>query len=324
MTVAAIVVEGLTKRYGSLVAVDHVSFEVGDEEIFGFLGPNGAGKTTTIRILATLTDPTEGRAVVAGHDVRARREKVREAIGMVFQDPTLDDRLTAEENLLFHGMLYGMSAGEVRRRATPLLELVGLAERRRSLVRTFSGGMKRRLELVRGLIHRPRVLFLDEPTVGLDPQTRAQIWQHVTQLSREEGVAVFMTTHYMEEAEYCRRIAIMDHGRLVTLDTPERLKAGLGHEVLALTLADERTADDVAASVPEGRVERDGTRLRVVADDAAELLAEVSRRVGGRLQAAEIRRPTLDDVFLALTGREIREADATARDAMRQARRMYR
>ena len=175
----AIEVEGLIKTYGPVTAVDGINFTVDRQEVFGFLGPNGAGKTTTIKILATLLNPTAGQARIGGYDVTRDREQVRRLIGMVFQDPTLDERLTANENLLFHGMLYGLSASDVKERAIPLMDMVGLADRASSLVRTYSGGMKRRLELVRGLIHRPTVLFLDEPTVGLDPQTRAQIWTHI-------------------------------------------------------------------------------------------------------------------------------------------------
>jgi ABC-2 type transport system ATP-binding protein len=312
--VNAIEVEDLVKRYGALTAVDHITFQVGRQEIFGFLGPNGAGKTTTIRMLATLTEPTAGKARVGGHDVRTHRDEVRRKIGMVFQDTTLDDRLTAHENLLFHGLLYGLSAREVRLRAQPLLEMVGLGDRAQSLVRTFSGGMKRRLELVRGLLHAPEVLFLDEPTVGLDPQTR----EHVLSLSREQGVTIFMTTHYMEEAEYCHRIAIMDHGRIVALDTPAGLKAEIGEELLTLECDDEafarRLSEDLAAL---GGTEWQGRTVRLAARDVASLLPQVAQRAGAHLARAEIHRPTLDDVFLHLTGREIREETVSPREAWR-------
>jgi ABC-2 type transport system ATP-binding protein len=310
----AIEVASLVKRFGSVTAVDGISFSVAPQEIFGFLGPNGAGKTTTIKILATLLKPTAGVARIAGWDVTRDRERVREAIGMVFQDTTLDDRLTAEENLLFHGMLYGMRAAEVRRRALALLELVGLADRAKSLVRTYSGGMKRRLELVRGLLHRPAVLFLDEPTVGLDPQTRAQIWEHVRRLSGEEGVTVFVTTHYMEEAEHCHRIAIMDHGRIVALDTPEGLKRQVGGEVLALELDSEEVRPRAVAALAGAAVTGEGRRVRAAVADAAGWLPRVAAALGGHLVRAEIHRPTLDDVFLTLTGRQIREETASARE----------
>lgn len=311
---AAIAVEGLVKRFGPVTAVAGISFTVGPQEIFGFLGPNGAGKTTTIKILATLLQPTAGVARIGGRDVTRERERVREAIGMVFQDTTLDDRLTAEENLLFHGMLYGLSAAEVRRRAAPLMELVGLADRARSLVRTYSGGMKRRLELVRGLLHRPTVLFLDEPTVGLDPQTRAQIWEHVRTLSAEQGVTVFVTTHYMEEAEHCHRIAIMDHGRIVALDTPDGLKRQVGGEVLALELDHEEVRPRAVAALAGAPVTGDGCVVRAAVTDAARWLPRVAAALDRHLVRVEIHRPTLDDVFLALTGRQIREETASARE----------
>jgi ABC-2 type transport system ATP-binding protein len=310
----AIEVDGLVKRFGAVTAVDGISFTVGRQEVFGFLGPNGAGKTTTIKILATLLKPTAGVARIAGRDVTREREQVREAIGMVFQDTTLDDRLTAEENLLFHGMLYGLGAAEVRRRAAPLLELVGLADRAKNLVRTYSGGMKRRLELVRGFLHRPTVLFLDEPTVGLDPQTRAQIWEYVRALSAEQGVTVFVTTHYMEEAEHCQRIAIMDHGRIVALDTPAGLKRQVGGEVLALELDHEEARARAVAALGGVPLTGEGRVVRAAVTDAAGWLARAAAALGSHLVRAEIHRPTLDDVFLALTGRQIREEAASARD----------
>jgi ABC-2 type transport system ATP-binding protein len=316
----AIAVEQLVKRYpNGVTAVDGISFQVGHNEIFGFLGPNGAGKTTTIKILSTLVHPSGGHAAIDGHDVTREREWVRQHIGLVFQDPTLDDRLTAWENLLFHGLIYGIPAAEVRRRGQPLLEMVGLADRANHQVRTYSGGMRRRLELARGLIHRPTVLFLDEPTVGLDPQTRAQIWDYVLSLSRNEGVTIFMTTHYMEEAEYCQRIAIMDHGKIVALDSPDGLKRQIGGEVLELQFARPAARDAAAYGLPEDAVTRVGDReLRVALPDAASALARIAAKAGSDLTRAVIHRPTLDDVFLTLTGREIRDEEATARDQFRR------
>jgi ABC-2 type transport system ATP-binding protein len=315
----AITVEQLSKRYpNGVTAVDTISFAVPHQEIFGFLGPNGAGKSTTIKILATLVHPTGGKALIDGHDVTRERDWVRQHIGLVFQDPTLDDRLTAWENLLFHGMIYGISAAEVRRRGQPLLEMVGLADRANHPVRTFSGGMRRRLELARGLIHRPTVLFLDEPTVGLDPQTRAQIWDYVLNLSRNEGVTIFMTTHYMEEAEYCQRIAIMDHGHLVALDTPDGLKRTLGEEVLELTFDSSSSREQVMRDLPGEPAAVGDRELRLVAPDAASVLARAAGLAGPRLVRATIHRPTLDDVFLSLTGREIRDEQVSAREQWRR------
>ena len=221
-------VEGLVKRYNGLTAVDNLSFTVEPGELFGFLGPNGAGKTTTINILCTLLAPTGGTARVAGFDCVRQPTDVRRTIGIIFQDPSLDERLTAWENLLFHAMIYHVPARERRARTEAVLEMVELADRRHSLVRQFSGGMKRRLEIARGLLHRPQVLFLDEPTLGLDPQTRRRIWEVIGRLRQDHGLTLFLTTHYMEEAEVCDRVAIIDHGRLVALDRPEGLKQRYG------------------------------------------------------------------------------------------------
>jgi len=221
VTTPAVSVRGLEKRYDEVVAVAGIDFDVAPGEVFGFLGPNGAGKSTTIKMLCTLVEPTAGAATVAGHDVVAERDEVRRNIGLVFQDTTLDNYLTAEQNLRFHAELYGVPKAAVGPRLEQVMTMVGLWERRSSTVRTFSGGMKRRLEIARGLLHSPRVLFLDEPTVGLDPQTRSSIWTYISELKSAEDITIFMTTHYMDEAEWCDRIAIMDKGEIVALDTPQ-------------------------------------------------------------------------------------------------------
>jgi ABC-2 type transport system ATP-binding protein len=218
-------VADLVRRFNGFTAVDSISFEIARGEIFGFLGPNGAGKTTTINILCTLLRPTSGQVRVAGYDVIHESNQVRRQIGIVFQDPSLDDRLTAEDNLKFHGYLYNMRRKEIEERIPEVLSLVELYDRRRHFVKTFSGGMKRRLEIARGLLHCPQVLFLDEPTLGLDPQTRAHIWDYILKMREEIGLTVFMTTHYMQEAEVCGRVAIMDHGKIIDLDEPARLQA---------------------------------------------------------------------------------------------------
>jgi ABC-2 type transport system ATP-binding protein len=238
----AVLVDALSKRYGDLEAVRGIDFEVSANETFGFLGPNGAGKTTTISMLCTLVRPTGGRALVGGHDVVSQRDEVRRNIGLVFQDTTLDGYLTAEQNLQLHAELYGMPRETVAPRMRQVMEMVQLSDRRGHLVNTFSGGMKRRLEIARGLLHSPRVLFLDEPTVGLDPQTRSSIWSYITKLKREEEITIFLTTHYMDEAEYCDRIAIMDQGKIVALDTPQALKESVGADRVQI-----QTADDPAA-----------------------------------------------------------------------------
>ena len=228
MEQVAISVRGLAKRYGEVEAVRGVDFEVATGEVFGFLGPNGAGKTTTINMLCTLAKPTAGAASVAGHDVVGERDDVRRNIGLVFQDPTLDNYLSAVQNLKLHAELYGLQRDLVRPRIQQVLEMVGLWERKDTPVGTFSGGMRRRLEIARGMMHSPRVLFLDEPTIGLDPQTRRSIWSYIAELKEREAITIFMTTHYMDEAEWCDRIAIMDNGQIVALDAPTKLKAGRG------------------------------------------------------------------------------------------------
>ncbi|MEN6343138.1 MAG: ATP-binding cassette domain-containing protein, partial [Methanospirillum sp.] len=229
----AIRVEGLTKQFGDLVAVDDISFEIDQGEVFGLLGPNGAGKTTTISMLATLLRPTSGSATVDGRDIERDQDGVRHSIGIVFQDQSLDEELTAAENMDLHGRLYRIPSETRRKRTAELLDLVGLSERKDDVVKTFSGGMRRRLEIARGLLHHPAVLFLDEPTLGLDPQTRNLLWEYIANLAREKGITIILTTHYMEEADrLCNRDAIIDHGRIIALDTPDRLKDRVGGDVV--------------------------------------------------------------------------------------------
>ncbi len=308
---------GLTRRFGQFTAVDGVDFTVEAGEIFGFLGPNGAGKSTTIRILATLLKPTAGRAVLAGHDVISHPNRVRRAIGMVFQDPALDDRLTAEENLRFHAIFYDIPKDVLNERMDRVLAMVDLADRRRAIVRTFSGGMKRRLEIARGLLHHPKVLFLDEPTVGLDPQTRNAIWEHVRRLRDELGVTVFMTTHYMDEAENCDRIAIIDHGRLQAVDTPAALKQSLGGDKIIVG-GDAGLQADLAGRyhVP---VQAVGGEFHFQMAAGAEFVPRVVADFPGRIRSIQVKQPSLDDVFLHLTGRAIREEEADTRGQLRQA-----
>jgi ABC-2 type transport system ATP-binding protein len=303
---SAIVAVGLSKRFGELEAVRGVDLEVRRGEIFAFLGPNGAGKTTTINMLCTLLRPTAGQARVAGHDVVRERRAVRASIGLVFQERTLDAQLTAEENLAFHAALYGLPRAEIPDRISRVLEMVDLADRRKGLVGTFSGGMARRLEIARGLMHAPEVLFLDEPTLGLDPQTRARIWEDVRRLRAEEGVTVFMTTHYMDEAEQADRIAIIDHGRIVATDTPSGLKATVGMDTVELATDDDETAvaNLAAAGLQATRTSR-AVVVRVA--DGAAAVPTIIGRVGVPVRLVQVHRPTLDDVFLHFTGREIRD-----------------
>ena len=238
----AVFVRDLVKTYGEVRAVRGVNFEVAMGEVFGFLGPNGAGKTTTINMLCTLAKPTSGNARVAGHDVVTERDDVRRNIGLVFQDPTLDGYLTAAQNLRLHAELYGVQSDLVVPRMRQVMEMVGLWDRKDSVVGTFSGGMRRRLEIARGLMHSPRVLFLDEPTIGLDPQTRRSIWSYIRELKEREEITIFMTTHYMDEAEWCDRIAIMDHGEIVALDSPAALKGGVGTDRVTIHTDDNDKA----------------------------------------------------------------------------------
>ena len=304
---------GLTKRFGELTAVDHVSFEVRRGEIFGFLGPNGAGKTTTIRMLTTLLRPTEGTAEVWGHDILKERDAVRRSIGIVFQDPSLDDLLTGRENLEFHGRIYGIPKAERNRRIKELLELAQLSEKANDLVRTYSGGMRRRLEITRGLMHHPKVLFLDEPTLGLDPQTRRAVWRYIQRMNKDEEVTIFLTTHYMEEADYlCDRIAIIDYGKIVVLDTPEKLKSYIGGEVVHLKTSEtnQKIMEKLSEEdfVQDIRMFREGFVLTVKnGQRAVPRLIEAATQLGVTVEECSIHRPNLEDVFLHYTGRRIRE-----------------
>jgi ABC-2 type transport system ATP-binding protein len=306
---SAIQVNGLEKSFGEVEAVRGVSFEVAAGEVFGFLGPNGAGKTTTINMLCTLAKPTGGSALVAGHDVVRERDDVRRHIGLVFQDPTLDGYLTAEQNLRLHAELYGIDGALVPARMRQVLEMVGLWERKDAPVRTFSGGMRRRLEIARGFMHSPRVLFLDEPTIGLDPQTRSSIWRYIRQLKEAEEITIFMTTHYMDEAEFCDRIAIMDRGEIVALDTPAALKAQVGADRVRI-----HTEDDDAAIAAIG--ERFGLEAQIAegavtffVPSGEEFVPRLFAELGVPIRSVSVSRPTLDDVFMSHTGSTIRDAE---------------
>ncbi len=313
----AITVSKLTKRYGDIEAVRGIGFEVAAGETFGFLGPNGAGKSTTISILCTLVKPTSGQASVAGHDVVRERDTVRRNIGLVFQDTTLDTYLTAEQNLRFHADLYGVPRAAVAPRMRQVLEMVGLWDRRESLVRTYSGGMQRRLEIARGLLHAPHVLFLDEPTVGLDPQTRSSIWQYINELKQREDITIFLTTHYMDEAEHCDRIAIIDQGQIVAIDTPEALKASVGKDRVQISTSDDQAA--IAALSERFGLEagvHDGLVTFSVAS-GEQFVPRLFAELGVAIRSVSVARPSLDDVFMSYTGRTIRDTEASSGDAMR-------
>jgi ABC-2 type transport system ATP-binding protein len=312
----AISVSNLKKQFGDFEAVKGVSFEVGAAEVFGFLGPNGAGKSTTINMLCTLLKPTSGEARVAGHDVVKERDDVRRNIGLVFQDPTLDGYLTAEQNLKLHAELYGVPSELVKPRMEQVLRMVGLLDRKDGQVMMFSGGMRRRLEIARGLMHSPRVLFLDEPTIGLDPQTRRSIWAYIRELQEREEITIFMTTHYMDEAEWCDRIAIMDKGEIVALDTPQTLKAGVGADRVTIETNDNDAAIaalkrhfEIEAKVSEGNVTfgvEGGEQF------VPRLFAEWDPATHPQhlpILGVSVSRPTLDDVFMSFTGSTIRDAE---------------
>ncbi len=326
----SIKIEKLVKRFGDVAAVDGISLAVEEGEIFGLLGPNGAGKTTTIRMLATMTLPTAGRALVCGTDVTEDPDKVRRHIGIVFQDPALDDQLTGRENLDFHARMYGMPRKEREDRIKEVLELVELSDRKDDLVEKYSGGMKRRLEIARGMMHRPKVLFLDEPTLGLDAQTRRVIWEHIRKLNREYKITIILTTHYMEEADsLCNRVAIVDHGRILASGTTDKLKESLGGDVITLRVDNSAKMASLARKVKGVRKVkvRDGT-VSVTMPNAGRNIPNIlkcAEKSKIEVESVDIHKPTLEDVFIHFTGKSIREREASATDRFRErAKRMRR
>ena len=307
--VLQVIVKDLKKHYKKVKAVDGVSFSIEKGEVFGFLGPNGAGKTTTIKMLSTLLSPSSGSVKVAGFDIRTHASSIRSVIGIVFQEPSLDSELTARENLVLHARLYNLHGSELNKRIDEVLSMVDLLDKKGVQVKTFSGGMKRRLELARGLLHRPKVLFLDEPTLGLDPQTRSKIWEYVMKLREELGMTILLTTHYMEEADFlCKRVAVIDHGRIIALDTPSNLKESLGGDVIKLKVDDfEKTI-----SILKGAKKFDGhVQLAVKnADKKIVSILSILEKERVKVESVSIQKPSLNDVFLSITGREIREEKA--------------
>jgi ABC-2 type transport system ATP-binding protein len=313
---AIISAQGLTKKFGEVTALAGVDLDIHAGELFGLLGPNGAGKTTLISILATMVPATTGTACVCGHDVNREEHAVRRSIGIVFQDPSLDDELTGEENLDFHGRLYGLDADTRKNRIQDVLTLVDLQDRRHDLVRTYSGGMRRRLEIARGLMHRPRVLFLDEPTLGLDPQTRRKIWDYIEGLKDSFGMTIILTTHYMDEADrLCSRIAIIDRGEIVALDSPKALKERLGGDLLEIEVSSLK-----AGFIDRLKALEDVIHLSIV-DNVVSLTVprgesfiphcfDIAQGLAVDITSVALRKPNLEDVFIQLTGRDIREEEA--------------
>lgn len=312
---SSIKLNGLTKKFGSLTAVDNVTLSVEKGELFGLLGPNGAGKTTIINMLTTLLLPTSGSAKIEGYDIEKEADNVRRNIGIIFQEPSLDIGLTGKENLEFHAMMYGINSDERKKRINEVLEVVGLLEKADILVENYSGGMKRRLEIARGLIHHPKVLFLDEPTLGLDAQTRRKIWDYIKDLNKKYALSIVLTTHYMEEADYlCERIAIMDHGKIVSLDTPANLKNHLEGDIIGLEISGKSVEFTDALSKISGikRVNNNENSVSITITDGEKKIPEIfllAQNIGTEIKSVNLRKPSLEDVFIQLTGSGIREEE---------------
>ena len=318
----AIVTNGITREFNGLTAVDHVDLQIEKGELFGLLGPNGAGKTTLIHMLCTILPPTEGTAKVAGFDVGKKPDSVRASIGIVFQDPSLDNRLTGKENLDFHGRVYGMSKTRREKRIDEVLKLVGLEDRANALVQTYSSGMRRRLEIARSFMHHPKIMFLDEPTLGLDPQTRRKIWEYIQMLNKQEKITILLTTHYMDEADYlCGRVGIIDHGRIIVLDKPKKLKDQLEGDIVSLEVPQPKKYAEIFRGrkyVKEVKIVGDYLYLTVTGGEkAVPKLIDIIARRGGKVRSVGCRSPTLEDVFIRYTGRGIREEEGGIKEQMR-------
>ncbi|AJF62823.1 MAG: ABC transporter, ATPase subunit [archaeon GW2011_AR20] len=325
----AITIENLTKEFNGLTAVDNISFTIEKGEIFGLLGPNGAGKTTTISMLATILKPTSGKAFVNGFNIINNQDDVRKSIGIVFQDQSLDEELTAYENMDFHGRLYRIPKEIKQKKIHKLLQLVGLEDRKNDLVKTFSGGMRRRLEIARGLLHEPQILFLDEPTLGLDPQTRNHLWKYIQKLNEGKNITIILTTHYMEEADrLCHNMAIIDKGKIIALNKPEKLKEEMGWDIITIESSDNDKLNSSLKSLPWIKnTHKHNNHLTIDLQNSEKHVADIVRLSEKNkidILSLSIHKPTLEDVFLHFTGKTIREEEASTKDNMRLRRRMWR
>ncbi len=298
-------VRNFTKKYGNFTAVHNISFEVEQGTIFAFLGPNGAGKSTTINTLCTIQDKTDGELFINGNDVSTQQDKVRQDIGIVFQESTLDGKLTVEENLKLHCEFYNVPKAEVAERIDFVLDLVDIKNRKKDYVDSLSGGMKRRTEIARGLVHFPKVLFLDEPTTGLDPQTRANVWDYIHKLQKEKSITIFLTTHYMEEAEICNKVAIMDAGKIVAHDTPENLKKQYTNTLMKIVSS---SAKELETYLKDESIKFKTENNQIIINAAETKIAlDIISKFKDSIEDIEINKGTLNDVFIAITGKEIRE-----------------
>jgi len=330
IVVYAVETRSLRKTYGDTVAVDDISFAVNEGEIFGFLGPNGAGKSTTMMILTTLLKPSSGKAFVSGYDVAESPKKVRQNIGYVQQEITVDEYLTGRENLLLQARLNHIPKDQIGARIDELLDLVELGEKQHDATITYSGGMRKRLEIAGGLLHRPKVLFLDEPTVGLDIQTRQKIWEYIRRIHEEYKMTIFLTTHYMEEADrLCDRIGIIDYGKIQAIDAPQRLKTSLGNGIISLTLGTVDKKSDLVSAIREIEFVNDvtdsGEKITVFSSkgtEVAPIIFSLSSSLGIKIKSVSITEPTLDDVFLSFTGRDLRDNSGGTFDQKKEHRKM--
>jgi len=315
---SSIETKSLTKSFGDVIAVDDISFSVKNGEIFGFLGPNGAGKSTTIMILTTLLKPTSGQALISGFDVMTNPKQVRENIGYVQQESTVDEYLTGRENLLLQAKLNHIPKAEINKRIDEILDLIELSDKQNDAVVTYSGGMRKRLDIAGGLLHRPKVLFLDEPTVGLDIQTRRKIWKYIKKIHEEFEMTIFLTTHYMEEADQlCDRVGIIDDGKIQVIDSPENMKKAMGNEVISIILEEGKNRDSFLTEINKiefvNKINEDGSKLTLFASNGTEIIPkifQISSKLGIKIISISLTSPTLDDVFISYTGHEIRDDDS--------------